>query len=175
MNLRLTPHSGSKADSGYALGVDAFRPAATALGLRYRLSGGVGALLVPAAGKPKRTDGLWRHTCFEAFLRVGGSAAYVEINLAPSTEWQAYRFEGYRSAMSEAELPPPRIEMSIVHDEVELRAEILGLPDGPWSLNLAAVIEEADGRLSYWALAHPPGAPDFHHPDCFALHLPPPA
>jgi len=22
-------------------------------------------------------------------------------------------------------------------------------------------------------LAHPPGKPDFHHPDCFALELPP--
>ena len=26
--------------------------------------------------------------------------------------------------------------------------------------------------MSYWALAHPPGKPDFHHPDCFALELP---
>jgi hypothetical protein len=34
------------------------------------------------------------------------------------------------------------------------------------------VIEETNGRLSYWALAHPPGKPDFHHSDCFALELP---
>ena len=33
------------------------------------------------------------------------------------------------------------------------------------------VIEELDGTKSYWALAHPPGKPDFHHPDCFALTL----
>ena len=39
---------------------------------------------------------------------------------------------------------------------------------------LNAVIEEADGTRSYWALAHPPGDPDFHHPDCFAFDLPPP-
>ena len=36
---------------------------------------------------------------------------------------------------------------------------------------LSAVIEETDGTKSYWALRHPPGAPDFHHPDCFALTL----
>jgi hypothetical protein len=42
----------------------------------------------------------------------------------------------------------------------------------PWHLGLSAVIEENDGRISYWALAHPPGKPDFHHPDCFALELP---
>ena len=39
---------------------------------------------------------------------------------------------------------------------------------------LSAVIEEVDGTKSYWALRHPPGAPDFHHPDCFALELPAP-
>lgn len=42
---------------------------------------------------------------------------------------------------------------------------------GPWRLALSAVIEETDGTKSYWALRHPPGAPDFHHPDCFALTL----
>jgi len=36
----------------------------------------------------------------------------------------------------------------------------------------STTFEETNGRLSYWALAHPPGKPDFHHPDCFALELP---
>ena len=40
------------------------------------------------------------------------------------------------------------------------------------ALGLSAVIEEADGNVSYWALAHPPGKPDFHHSDCLALELP---
>ena len=39
-------------------------------------------------------------------------------------------------------------------------------------LAITAVIEERDGTKSYWSLAHPEGAPDFHHPDCFTLHLP---
>ncbi len=42
----------------------------------------------------------------------------------------------------------------------------------PWRLGLSAVVEENNGRMSYWALAHPPGKPDFHHPDCFRLELP---
>jgi hypothetical protein len=37
-----------------------------------------------------------------------------------------------------------------------------------WRLGLSALIEETSGRKSYWALAHPPGKPDFHHADCFA-------
>ena len=39
------------------------------------------------------------------------------------------------------------------------------------SLGLSAVIEDDAGTLSYWALRHPPGKPDFHHPDAFALEL----
>ncbi len=38
-------------------------------------------------------------------------------------------------------------------------------------LGLSAVIEQTDGTKSYWALAHPPGKPDFHHRDCFAHQL----
>jgi hypothetical protein len=39
---------------------------------------------------------------------------------------------------------------------------------------LAAVIENDTGELSYWALQHAPGKPDFHHPDGFTLELSPP-
>ncbi len=42
-------------------------------------------------------------------------------------------------------------------------------------LALSAVIEQRDGGLSYWALRHAPGQPDFHHPDGFALTLRPDA
>ena len=38
-------------------------------------------------------------------------------------------------------------------------------------LGAAAVLEDDNGRLSYWALCHPPGKPDFHHPDGFVLEL----
>jgi hypothetical protein len=43
--------------------------------------------------------------------------------------------------------------------------------DSSWRLGLSALIEDASGRKSYWALAHPPGKPDFHHADCFAYEL----
>jgi len=42
----------------------------------------------------------------------------------------------------------------------------------PWHVGLSTIVEENNGRISYWALAHPPGKPDFHHPDCFRLELP---
>jgi len=40
-------------------------------------------------------------------------------------------------------------------------------------LGLSAVLEAHDGTRSYWALRHPPGQPDFHHPDAFAVTLEP--
>ena len=49
---------------------------------------------------------------------------------------------------------------------------VLLVEDDPASrLFLAAVLEEADGAKSWWALAHPSGTPDFHAPDCFAARL----
>ncbi len=39
------------------------------------------------------------------------------------------------------------------------------------ALGLSVVIEEESGALSYWALRHAPGKPDFHHASAFALEL----
>ena len=47
-----------------------------------------------------------------------------------------------------------------------------GLPAGDWQVALTAVVETADGEVSYWSLAHPAGKPDFHHADCFCLEIP---
>ena len=38
-------------------------------------------------------------------------------------------------------------------------------------LALSAIVEDETGALSYWALRHGPGQPDFHHPDAFVLTL----
>jgi len=44
--------------------------------------------------------------------------------------------------------------------------------DSPWLAGVSAVIEEADGTKSYWALAHPGDEPDFHDEAGFVLELP---
>lgn len=160
--------------------VEAARPRPGSLVLRYVVNGSIAGLRMPPETAPARTDGLWRHTCFEVFVRAPPGTAYYEFNLAPSTQWAAYRFSDYRSGMSTAEgFGAPRIEVQSNSARYELRASLeLGrLPDLPgdaaWRLGLSAVIEEAGGGISYWALAHPPGEADFHHSDCFALELPP--
>jgi hypothetical protein len=125
--------------------------------------------VIPAPAAPDRTDGLWTTTCFELFLR-GEGEAYVEFNFSPSTQWAAYHFPAYRTTMADLQMTAPQIEPI----EDGLRVTMDYAPDvlGHLQVGLCAVIEEIDGIKSYWALAHPPGKPDFHHPDCFALTLP---
>jgi hypothetical protein len=179
MRYALTCHPDSRCAAATRVEVDATRPRSGHLALHYILTGKIGGLSVPAITAPARADGLWQHTCFEAFVRASPSAAYYEFNFAPSTRWAAYRFSGYRSGQTIArEINTPLIEVQSNGDCYRLQAslELGGLPDLPgdaaWHLGLSAVIEEASGRKSYWALAHPPGKPDFHHSDCFAIELP---
>jgi hypothetical protein len=159
------------------LWVEASRPAPGKLALRYRAEGRIADIKLPAPAKAARTDELWERTCFEAFLREGDDEGYYEFNLAPSTNWQAYRFSGYRKGRREAgEVAKPRIECEVTRSHFELRAAVeLGLMArgrGRWRLALSVVIEEIGGAKSYWALAHPPGKPDFHHADGFAFDIP---
>jgi hypothetical protein len=180
MHLALKPHPNTPCSAATHIEVDVARGGAT-LSLRYLLTGTIADLRMPPLAAPERVDGLWQQTCFEAFVRGPSDAAYHEFNFAPSTLWAAYRLRGYRSGMVDAGISAPRIGIRSDGDWLELEAELDlgplgGLPaDAPWHLGLSAVIEEASGRKSYWALAHPPGEPDFHHEDCFALQLPPAA
>lgn len=136
--------------------------------LSWRVIGG--PVFVPPAASPVRTDGLWQTTCFELFVKPAGGQGYFEFNFSPSTAWAAYRFDGYRAGMANLSLASPRIEP--IKDGVRVALDLGGLPEGDWLVGITAVIEEAGGAKSYWALCHPPGKPDFHHPDSFALELP---
>ena len=138
--------------------------------LTYRVDGQV---LVPAPAAPVRTDELWKHTCFELFVKPAGGEGYFEFNFAPSTAWAAYRFDAYRDGMRDQPLDAPVVEP--VEDRVRVSIDLGGLPEGEWLVAITAVIEEADGTKSYWSAAHPAGKPDFHDPACFALQLPAPS
>ncbi|HEX9933442.1 MAG TPA: DOMON-like domain-containing protein [Allosphingosinicella sp.] len=171
MPHRLTLHPESVCEAVTSIEVDVVRGSADVLGLRYVVLGGIGGLVLPPRARSERTDGLWQHACFEAFLGDEEGEGYAELNVSPSTQWAGYRFTSYRSERKEALLPPPRIELDLCDDRLELRVALRLRPGGARRLGLSAVIEEEGGRLSYWALAHPPGKADFHHPDCFALEL----
>jgi hypothetical protein len=177
----LKPHPDFPCPAVTSIAVEVERGEDRALALRYVLTGRIAELAIPAATSSRRADELWRHTCFEAFLRPEDGPehgeAYFEFNLAPSTEWAAYRLSGYREGLAPvADIAAPRIEVETTGDRLILTAAIdlsaaPELAHAPWRLGLSAVIEAADGSKAYWALAHAAGKPDFHHPDCFALRL----
>jgi len=151
------------------------------LSLRYLVDGPLDQLRIPPPAVPARTDGLWKHTCFEAFVAGRNGPAYCEFNFSPSGEWAAYGFSTYRSSRAPLGCgSPPRIQVERAPERLALSSGIdclaLDTLPGAGSLRLAlsAVIEEHDGRLSYWALTHPAEAPDFHHPDAFVLAVPRP-
>ena len=146
---------------------------AQSLHLRYVLNAHLGRLRIPTLKPPARTDELWKHTCFEAFLRAREGTAYHELNASPSTEWALYSFDDYRNGMAPvtgAEPPRILIEPSAQRLIVDVQLSLKALPASR-AVALAAVIEDDGGSLSYWALKHPAGRPDFHHADGFALEL----
>src|SRR5882724_3177957 len=97
MHQALRLHPDSRCTAVTSIDVEVARPHPGHLLLRYVVAGRIGDLRLPPVVAPARADELWRHTCFEAFVRPSPSAAYTEFNFAPSTQWAAYRFDGYRS------------------------------------------------------------------------------
>jgi hypothetical protein len=150
------------------------------LTVTYTLSGLVDRLLIPSYGSTRRSDDLWRHTCFELFVGAKNDAEYYEFNFSPSGEWGACEFRDYRDgAPFSGDRIEPKIGVQQGARSLELNAVVrLDCLPGIRSdiclcLGLSAVIEERSGSLAYWALKHRPGKPDFHHSDNFALQIEP--
>ena len=165
-SIKLHPDSASPVDG---IEVDFSRPAAGLLRLRYAMRGDIAGMVVPPSGPAARTDGLWQHTCFELFL--GAGAGYYEYNFSPSTSWAAYRFDGHRRGMRDFATDAPEIVWD--GPAATLTATIALPSDLTGPLGLSAIVEDTEGSRSFWALAHPPGEPDFHDAACFAAQVPP--
>lgn len=180
MTVRLTPHPDTPCEAIDSIEVNVARSGGGGLALRFVVAGDIARLRLPPPVERARADELWQETCFEAFVKPDGGEAYHEFNLSPSNRWAGYRFDGYREGMvSEDGVALTHLTRRASDDLYELVATLDmdaegGLaPDVCWRLGLSAVIEETDGRKSYWALSHAPGKPDFHHPVSFTLALEP--
>jgi hypothetical protein len=176
----LGAHSTTPSTSVRDLQAHAAVPHSGVLALRYRIEGDMSRIRVAAVETAAggRTDGLWKHTCFEAFVRNDEGTGYLELNFSPAREWAAYRFTGYRAGMTPAELrAAPEISVHQTPHSLELNVTVT-LPldctasaHRPVRLALTAVVEEDNGRLCYWSVRHPQGKPDFHHPDGYVVQL----
>ena len=188
----LVPHPDHPPPAVTGLHVELAREGET-MALAYRVEGSA-SLAIPAPAAPVRTDGLWRTTCFELFVKPAGGEGYHEFNFSPSGQWAAYAFDGHRAGMRDLAMEAPVVAWGdgVLSARIILprgrRGSASGLsqpdPDVRRGGNesgedariaLTAVIEEKDGTKSFWSLAHPPGAPDFHHDACFVATLPAPA
>lgn len=146
------------------------------LSATYTIEGAIEQLLIPS-GPLDRTD-LWRHTCFELFVGATNDAEYYEFNFSPSGEWAVHGFRSYRDGGPiHVDGLEPKIAVQRGAGLLQLSAvvpldSLAGVPNGvSLSVGLSAVVEDRSGALSYWALKHPPGKPDFHHADNFAVQV----
>jgi hypothetical protein len=174
--LALSPFAADSAAAVRHFEVRVARPASGCLVLEYELLGDLDRLRIgePGGHPDEPTDGLWRHTCMEVFVGSTIPGPYLEFNFAPSGQWAAYRFSGYRAGMAPLTgLRPPRIELRLQSDRLLLSAD-LELPKDLTAtvrLGLAAIVEDTVGQLSYWALRHAGDRPDFHHPDSLQFEI----
>jgi hypothetical protein len=180
VTLTCHPETGGRALHGITAHVE--RGPGDALALCYVLQGRIADLRVPPPRPQRPASRLWEHTCCEIFVARSGSSGYHELNLSPSGEWAVYAFERYRQSVPPpdahlAEDLDPQITLRRAADELRLNALIRlkhlfpAYVFAKLSLGLSAVVEDKSGALSYWALKHPPGRPDFHHADAFALQI----
>jgi hypothetical protein len=143
--------------------------------LHFRLRGDAHAVRWPVPAGGGRADGLWQHTCFEAFVASEGAASYHEFNFSPAGQWAHYAFRAERErAADPLDAPPPLIDRLDHADGVDLIAvvERRALPPGPWRIGLSAVLEDTHGRIAHCALHHPKDKPDFHDRAGWTLRLP---
>ncbi len=171
----LVCHPDTPCEALAALGVRIASSRAGGWDVEFVMVGDPARLSLPAPTGPVQTDGLWHTTCFEMFAALEGDS-YTEFNFSPSCAWAAYHFDHYRTGMTPMAISAPQISIAVGSERIALTTRLA--PDTlPWdevhALGLSAVIEERSGAVSYWALAHQPGKPDFHHRDCFTLRLPP--
>ena len=109
-------------------------------------------------------NGLWNHTCFEAFLNPFGLGIYYELNFSLKPAWNQYQFDRYRYPQ------PPKngndFELkSLIWDQFESRLTVElknNTKFKKFKIGLTAVLEEKTGAKHYCAVAHKGPKPDFH-------------
>ena len=169
-------------DAGIAVAARAERRGSVLI-LAWRLDDPHARAAVPAAAAtPARRDRLWERTCCEAFVAPAEGTAYWELNVAPSGDWNLYRFAAPREGMAvearvaglaafaRAAPAPGALAVAATLDLAPLGVAATALDVG-----LAAVVALRDGATSYWALRHVGERPDFHRRESFACRLAPPA
>ncbi len=127
MRRALRLHPDCRRDAVSRIDVEITRAPGGKLVLQYRTTGIPKFPPLPpveAMTESMRGDELWRHTCFEVFIRPLAGEAYYEFNFSPDLQWAAYRFDGYRRKRSDVEIEWPARKARTGGGGVELDAEL---------------------------------------------------
>lgn len=174
LSATLRPHPATPCPAVTAIEVQVSRHENGDLRLDYRITAAPAALRLPAPQPPGAADNLWQHTCLEAFIAANG-LGYREFNFSPSGQWAVYDFSDIRQRNA-GYLPTTAPTITLTTDDAglmlhaHLPAALLA-EGSEHRLGLSAVIESADGHLSYWAVVHTEIQPDFHRREAFTLPL----
>ena len=146
--------------------------------LFYSLTGSIDDILLPPTSiNPGRKDDLWKSTCFEFFLAIKGHPQYWEFNTSPSGDWNVYQMDEYRRIGFREETSIQRLPFEFQKDArrltLEARVDLNPLlpPNQFLNFGITAVIQTTDRTETFWALAHPAPAADFHLRESFILEL----
>jgi hypothetical protein len=142
--------------------------------LCYDVTGSVDQIIFdPLLPNGKRSDDLWKKTCFEIFVKDINSESYWEYNLAPSSNWATYGFSAYRKGkFDELSIANVPIKTSILSNQFTLQGTIpLPKPlfDQKLKIGLSTVIQDRKGDIYYYALLHTNESPDFHDERSFTI------
>lgn len=138
--------------------------------LCYQIKGPLNQLLLPKINSSTSfKDELWKHTCLEFFVKNPKSSEYTEFNFSPSGDYAVYHFTNYRERDFDfKDFKQPIIQAGLSESLFELKVKI---PLIKGDISLAAVIEDQQQSISYFALAHKKERPDFHDPASFIVNL----
>ena len=170
---KLVRHADSVETETTEILANCYYQAANTLSLSFTVRSRIENIILPDRRNGNRVDRLWETTCFELFIQRNDATAYSEINLSPSTDWAIFQLDGYRKNRRDdldAAISGTKVQLS--NDRLSISTRIT-LPlftrsaCEDYRIGLASIIEDRTGAKSFWALTHPPGAPDFHHADCF--------
>lgn len=145
------------------------------LTIGYQLQGDLSQIVLPQPrSSVNRQDDLWQTTCFEFFLAIFNAPEYWEFNLAPTGDWNIYRFAKYRRGMqpeTRFEHLPLKVESqeNSYYLETAIALDKIVSGDTPLEIAVTIVIEDTQGNISYWAISHPGTEADFHRRDSFIL------
>jgi hypothetical protein len=178
--LNLIPHPTTLPDQHFRVRCAVERRLRSTLSAAFEVTGSIDNIVWPDRSPSAFRFELWQTTCFELFVEVPGTNFYLEFNFSPSTQWSAMKFGSYRGkctplrdvqlSLFQTYQEPEKLSVQVEFSTPDLASTV---DQTALRTGMAAVIEEKDTNITYWALTHPMPRPDFHKAQGFTQLIAP--